>query len=373
MRILNNNIFSYNEVRSIILFGKNENIHYKKDVFDRLNKLKHKLTGISYTQFFKGFFFSFVDQKTPCHFFNTVNLGKNPWIVTFETTIPRLGNVKKIWFNMGIKQLPKANCKKIIALSQCAFDMQIRYLSTAFPQYVENIRKKMIVMHPPQVVLVNNYSEKNISENEICFTIIGSDFFRKGGKELLNVFKELIPLHPQIKLNIISSMEYGDYASQATKEDLDAAMAIIKSFHDNIRHYKRLPNAEVLEILKRSHIGLLPTWGDTYGYSVLEAQAEGCPVITTNLRALPEINNNDIGWMIEVPVNDRRDGDIDTFEKRVKFREVIESGLRKIILEIIKSPEVIREKGERCIEKIRSKHSPEIYKSQLELLYKENF
>ena len=39
-----------------------------------------------------------------------------------------------------------------------------------------------------------------------------------------------------------------------------------------------------------SHIGLLPTYNDSYGYSVIEFFSYGCPVITTNILALPEIN-----------------------------------------------------------------------------------
>lgn len=42
---------------------------------------------------------------------------------------------------------------------------------------------------------------------------------------------------------------------------------------------------------------------DTYAYSVLESQACGTPLITTAQRALNETNSEDVGWLIEVPVN----------------------------------------------------------------------
>lgn len=54
--------------------------------------------------------------------------------------------------------------------------------------------------------------------------------------------------------------------------------------------------------MKKSDVGLLPTWADTYGYSVLEFQACGCPVISSNTRGLPEINNNEAGWIINMPL-----------------------------------------------------------------------
>lgn len=99
----------------------------------------------------------------------------------------------------------------------------------------------------------------------------------------------------------MSSLNYGDYASCTTKKDYQEALKIISRYQSNIKHYVRLPNQEVLKLLKNTHVGLLPTWADSFGYSVLEAQAAGCPVITTDVRAHPEINNNEIGWVMEVP------------------------------------------------------------------------
>ena len=38
--------------------------------------------------------------------------------------------------------------------------------------------------------------------------------------------------------------------------------------------------------MKDSHVGLLPTWHDTYGYSVLEIQASRAQSSVLNIRAL---------------------------------------------------------------------------------------
>ncbi len=62
-----------------------------------------------------------------------------------------------------------------------------------------------------------------------------------------------------------------------------------------------MPNQQVLELLKTCDVGLLPTYADTYGFSALEAQSAACPVISTDVRALPEINNTEVGWLINVP------------------------------------------------------------------------
>src|SRR5690606_873447 len=119
--------------------------------------------------------------------------------------------------------------------------------------------------------------------------------------ETLKVFEALLPAHSELFLNIVSSMNFGDYATHTNESHFELAQTIIDQFPNNIKHYKHLKNEEVLDLFKKTHVGLLPTWADSFGYSVLEAQACGCPVITTDIRALPEINNNDIGWLIKVP------------------------------------------------------------------------
>ncbi len=50
--------------------------------------------------------------------------------------------------------------------------------------------------------------------------------------------------------------------------------------------------------MRTADIGMLPSYADTYGFSVLEAQA-GNAVITTDIRALPEVNNPAVGWLIK--------------------------------------------------------------------------
>lgn len=372
MKIINNNPQGYAELRNINVFDEGS-IKYVDDLFSFGNKIKHRLTGIGYNVFYKGFFYSFRDQKLPCHFFNSINLGGNPWVVTFETTLPRLGDSPKFWYNIGVKKLAKCNCKKIIALSQCTFDRQIDFLKRMYPQYFNAIINKMVVMHPPQALLIEEYSQKALDPKSLVFTIVGTDFFRKGGREILNVFSELIPLFPQLKLNIVSSLHYDDYASKATILDYNKAVELIEKFPVNIFLYNGLPNIKVLDLLKKSHIGLLPSWGDTYGYSVLEAQASGCPVITTNLRSFPEINNNIIGWVLKMPLNNEMDGDINTLYKRKIFQEILEKKLKDTILEIVTNPGIIKEKGIASMNRIKEEHNPENYKKQLLKLYNDNF
>jgi glycosyltransferase involved in cell wall biosynthesis len=353
--IITNNPNGYAEKRNI--FSRyTANFVYKKDFFDLGLKIAHKLTQKGYHPFWKGLYYNPKDQKTECIFFNTINLGKNPWRVYFETKLPRLGNVPNIFYDIAVKQLAKDNCKEIIAISQCAYDLQIDYLKSTYPKYYDVIKEKMVVKLPPQPLLIEDYSEKSLPEDKIVFSIVGADFFRKGGREILQVFNELIPKYPQLQLNIVSAMNYGDYATHTTIEDYNIAVKIIEKFPENIIHYKKLPNNEVLDLFKSTHVGLLPTWADSFGYSVLEAQAAGCPVITTDIRALPEINNNEIGWVIEVPKIKSKDANIDTNNERVIFSDCLEAEFQRIIIDIISSATTIKVRGGKCLTKIKLNH-----------------
>lgn len=339
----------YNEKRNFInpLKGK---IAFKKqlDLFQILLHLWFKFTGKGYHPFFKGLFFNpFINRNKTFRFFNTILIGKNPWQATFETTLPRLGNAPAWIYKLAVKQLRKDNCTAIYAMSQCAYNMQVEYMKNNWPRYANAIISKMSVKHPYQAPLIEKYEDKPLNNSKIIFTLTGGDFFRKGGMEVLKAFDQLIPDYPQLHLNIISSLNYGDYATHTTIDDQIEAKRIIASHQQNITHYNSLPNEKVLEIYKASHIGLLPTWADSYGYSVLEAQAAGCPCITTDIRALPEINNDEIGWIIELTEK--------VYNKNSHNQMIL--SLVKIISNIAAKPEIIRIKGKNSIKQIKKQHN----------------
>jgi glycosyltransferase involved in cell wall biosynthesis len=298
-------------------------------------------------------------KRAVWHFFNTISFGKTPWVVTYETSLPRWETNNKKLLSYGVRTLADDTCKKLIALSECAQSIQQQFLVKQFPDFMEQIASKITVIHPPQKLLITDYAAKKLPENKLVFTLIGADFFRKGGREVLRVFDHLLQQNHALKLNIISTLQYDDYASQATEDDLKEAKRIIRKYPDAIQHYERLPNPKVLELLKESHVGLLPTYGDTYGYSVLEAQACGCPVISTDLRALPEINNDQCGWVINVPKNDWGNGVLGSAKERDRFSKIVTDALLEIMNDLISDPGQISIKGKASMNRILAAHNPE--------------
>ena len=359
----------YREGRNFI------NLPYKKVSFVKIVDIYKIINHIFFKLFNKVDFFSYrsfndfglysVDIN---HFFLGVSFTKRPWITTYSSAI--LGNpngYEERWHNLASARLADNSCKKIICISKYAKGRQIYFLNQHYTKLSKIIGDKIIVIQPQQKLIINNYDEKKLDPVYITFTFVGADFFRKGGMEIIKVFEIL--KDEKIKLNIISTLQYGDYASHSTEKDYFEVKKIINTNH-NITHYNKLPNDKVLGILKNSHIALLPTYDDAYGYSILEAQATGCPVISTDTNALPEVNNDSVGWLICVPKNDLGESKRHSFEERKDISDIIERELLRIIkYDILLDYRTIRKKGEDSMKRIQKEHNPVEKAVLIEQLY----
>jgi glycosyltransferase involved in cell wall biosynthesis len=200
---------------------------------------------------------------------------------------------------------------------------------------------------------------------------VGAYFFLKGGLETLRATEVLLRKGHPLHLHIVSTMLYGDHASKTTKADLQEALKIIARHPKFIHHHDSLRNAAVLDLFRSADIGLLPTWADTYGYSALEAMAAGCPVISTDIRALPEFNDGTTGWPIQMPKDDWGYARIVTGEQRRAFSIQLQESLISIFEQILANPQEIHEKALSAYDRIVGRHSPEKAAAVLENWYDE--
>ena len=377
----------YPDVRCIInkVHKANEEIQYKKitDYNKYINKILKRLKIARKND--NDFFFQSKNKKYDIlHTFNYVCKIKRPWVVTFETTLPRIQETLKFHHEeqiinktknlyKGLSMLHDSNCKKIIALSNCAYNIQKDLLKQVDDNSKEIINK-MEVIHPPQKVLITEEELLNKYKNyskKIEFVFVGNDFFRKGGDVIVDILTEYIKKGYNIHLNIVSKMGYGDYATFSTLEDSIKYKKIIEE-SDFISLYQNIPNSEVLKIIKKSHIGLLPTFADTYGYSVLEMQATGVPVVTTNIRALSEINNERCGWICKLETNKYNEALYSKEESRIEMKERLKTEFNKIIEEILNSNvDIYQEKGIQSLNRIKKEHNEEEYSKKLFKIYSE--
>ena len=362
---------TYPVIRNITgLTYEKYNFTYRINAFRVLNKVKylasHKtnpLLNNLYTPIGNG-------EIRFYHHFNQINISSKAFITTFETILPYWsagGLISKKTTDYSIRQILGNRCTAIIAISRRAEIIQKQFIENSYPEY-RMILDKLVHIPPPQLPLVQEFPQKLHSDaNNIRFTIVGSQFFTKGGYAIIQTFSELFDRGLPIHLTIISSFNDPSVPDRLKSHYYDYLNHFLSKYAQQITYYKYLANDRVLEVLSQSHVGLLPSLGESYGYSVLEHQASGCPVITTDIEALKEINNEEVGWVITLPdkwqnsnINKRN---MDT------VNAIIYPQLIQIVQDIIGSPDQIMVKGRGAIERIKQQHNPTKIAQRLEEIY----
>ena len=347
-----------------------------KTKFDRIIQLFHH----KYSQL-KGEktlgVYTYLKRNGVIHTFNYCIKSKTPWICTFETVIPRTNLTRsRDWHTIdrttykAVKLLAKDNCLQCLALSNAAYQFQMNFLHSLkgvlSDKDIEKIMEKTSVLHPPQkqYCTLSEIQSKFQNADKKEFIFVGHDFFRKGGKELIDTLSELKRDY-DFHLTVISRLEYNDYASQTTEQDQLQYLKILQE-SDWISYYKELDNEKVIQLCKEKHIGLLPTFHDTYGYSVLEMQACGCTIVTTDIRALPEINNSECGYICHLPHDEFGESYYSTSEERDSMKQQLKQELEKILKEILDTPmDALCTKALASAKRIDTYHSPEAYGNKI--------
>lgn len=299
-------------------------------------------------------------------YFGTGAVPDMPWVSTAESVMPRIIGIKKdglcakAWRRYTYELLAGKHCKALFFLCRDAYDSELRQLRWDYGgTYYSDIAPKAKVLHPPQKINITSeeLQEKFSDTGErLELMLVGSAFWWKGGKEVvesLEQFSGKYPIHLTIvsNFNTFRAEEFG-----YTKDDFMSCMKLIDRNRHWITVYNTLSNRQVLKLMKKCHIGLLPSYGDTYGFSVLELQASGCPVITTDIRAFPEINPSDCGWMTQIG------GKHNSIREQ---REDNKKQMSRIIEDILEHPEQIVKKAQNSVERIREQHDPRRHAERL--------
>jgi len=113
------------------------------------------------------------------------------------------------------------------------------------------------------------------------------NFYMKGGKLVLQAYEILKRKYDNLKLIFIGFVP-------------EQFINYYKKIPD-INFYLRVPYKKVLKFYEQSDIFLFPTYGDTFGFTFLEAMAHGLPIITidNNSAATELVLNNKTGFLID--------------------------------------------------------------------------
>ncbi|MEL6857333.1 MAG: glycosyltransferase family 4 protein [Pseudomonadota bacterium] len=160
------------------------------------------------------------------------------------------------------------------------------------------LKSKLMVRHPNCELGGETDRLASDTFEKFVLTFVGGHFGRKGGCVSVRVAELAQQRNLPIEVNIISSMVVGGHVwTDPTETDFFEPYLKLLEL-PNVHLLGSMPNSEVRDVLGRSHFCMLPTFGDTFGYSAIEAMSEHTPVIGTDICALPEFIEDDVNGLM---------------------------------------------------------------------------
>lgn len=271
------------------------NIHRRS--FIPFNKISYKIEGVTVLNPFP------LGRIDLIHAFNRIPLGSAPYIIGFESHLPRaFGMEDSKYFEMLCRSLAGERCRGIFAISEYARRHFIHQHQGR--PWFNDVVSKLHVRYPNMPIPVGgDMYDGNISRINLIF--IGNHFARKGGIAVLKLAQLARDQGFPIHIDIISSLQIGDmsWVDPLTPHYFDTYKSLLNGM-DNITVHGALPNTKVLELLRKSHFSLLPTFSDTFGFSAIESMVNFVPVMATAQGALPEfITDGENGILLPLETN----------------------------------------------------------------------
>lgn len=306
-----------------------------------LNKISEKIEGVTLFNPFPLGHFDLV------HAFNRIPIGTTPFVIGFESHMPRAYHLENTaYYRVLGSMLAGKRCKGIVAISEYARRHFLRQHKNS--PWLDTLKEKLAVRYPNMPIPTIPDAFEYRPGEPVRLVFVGNHFGRKGGAVSVRLaalaHRKNFPLH----VDIISSLEVGgaSWIDPLQSGFFEEDFRLLHSL-PNVKYHGSLPNKDVLELVRKAHFVLLPTFSDSFGYSAIEAMAYYTPVIATRQGALPEfiedgvsgllleLENDEIGeWKYIVP-GDRHassyaaffNGEMDrlTEEAYAKIRNLMEN------------------------------------------------
>ncbi|GGA84246.1 hypothetical protein GCM10011369_27840 [Neiella marina] len=192
----------------------------------------------------------------------------------------------------------RPNCRALLFWSQSGLDTVKSYGELNRGVIVDKAR----VVYPCiRHVSTEDFSAKPTDSINILFS---GDFFRKGGVNVVDAFEAVQKDFPNARLRMCC-----DFNMDFKTDNVAMRQRYIDKIQTNpaIVHGRVARDEMMNQILPQTHIYLLPTYSEAFGYAVLEAMAYGIPVIATDHMAIPElIEHRESGMLIGIQHHDYR-------------------------------------------------------------------
>lgn len=348
-KIIGTKYLTYNDKRNIALDFPHYEVRRSMDLYVYLAAAHLRLKKKPNTNWINLHNDFGLDNCIGYHFWNAVSASRKPWVTTLE--LPCADDTR-------LRYLARKQCRKIFCLSSWVMNYEKSFLLNS--PYGNEILPKLQLLHPPQEP---NIDEKSLLEKqfEVCrFMFVGRDFFRKGGYECVKAFTKVLESGFNAELIIVSKMDTKDYPIDAPLQELSHTLQLVEESKGKIKIFNELSHQEVMQLITSCNVGLLPTYLDSYGYSVLEFFSYGLPVITTNINALIEINSQERGWIIDMPLVDRGHGIKrilrNSLEERQQSSDMLTNYLFECLSSILEQPLSIKTKGLAALKYVTENH-----------------
>jgi len=262
-----------------------------------LNKLRSNLDGITA--------FSPMDTAGAnlIHAFNRVPLNLKPFVIGFESHLPRVWGLEgSAYEQLLFFGLRSRRCRRIVAISEyAARNFRVAVAEAKLDDATKLALSNKLEVRYPNLDVPEQPPPSRLLRDDLQATFVGSHFGRKGGCVTVRMaeiaHRRGLPMH----FTIVSSLQAGGaiWTDPSRPGFFDQYLSLLAL--PNVTHIASLANGDVKSLLARSHVGLLPTFADTFGFSALEAMAAGTPMLATAQAALPEVIDDGVDGMLLTP------------------------------------------------------------------------
>ena len=248
----------------------------------------------------------------------------------------------------------KSNFKSLIFWSKAGLNTLRTYGG-----FTENhwIWEKSEVIYP-----AIRFQRQTVSySNQKILLLFNVNFFIKGGANVVDVFEKLQAIYRTNIELVLCCDEEIDFHTGDPK--------LKERYLDKIKRnpsikFGRVPRDVFLhEILPSTDIYLLPSYGDAFGFAILEAMSFGIPVIATNYMAIPEmIDDGENGMLIDISLYQCQKMFPGCYVQHLPdaFREYVSEMLFQKVDSLLCSKVKRQQLGESALQKTREHFSFEI-------------
>lgn len=231
------------------------------------------------------------------HAWNRIPIGPTPFVVGFGWHLPLTWEHSPRSFALLMDTLLSPRCRRIVASSQAAASAML-HRHEKHARYDE-LRAKTIVRLPStDIPDMQDWFDPSKKLEELRLVFVGDHFARKGGCVAVKLAEKAraagLPLH----ITIVSSLTCGVWTDPTRAGFFDPYLKLCNL--PNVTLIRNLPRTEMIDLVARSHLMLMPTLGDALDYTVIEGMARFTPAIVSATGAFPEFIDAESGVLLPV-------------------------------------------------------------------------